>query len=70
MAHATGSKTFWVVVADEAQAILYSRETRRAPLVRMARLTNEAARRKTGVQVISSGSSWPSASGSGNRWAA
>ncbi len=47
--HRTSQNSFWVVVADEAQAIFYGRETRHAPdLVQLFRLTNDAARKKSG----------------------
>ncbi len=36
-----------IVVADEAAAVFYSRENRRAPLCERSRLENEAARKKT-----------------------
>ncbi len=48
MAAVSNRKPFWVVVADEAEAILYGRETRSGPLVEMDRLRNDDARRKTG----------------------
>jgi protein required for attachment to host cells len=41
-------KAYWVVAANESQAIFYSRETKRAPLVEFLSLENEAARKKTG----------------------
>ena len=41
-------KPYWIVVADEASAIVYARDTRRAPLRELFSLRNEAARRKTG----------------------
>ena len=43
---------FLVVVADEALAIIYGRETRRAPLQERHRLENHVARRK-GVELVS-----------------
>lgn len=41
-------KTFWIVVADEARAIVYTRDTRRAPLIELFSLENDAGRRKPG----------------------
>ncbi len=43
----TGNKCFWVVVADESNAIVYARDTRRGPLRELFSLGNEAARKKT-----------------------
>lgn len=43
---------FLVVVADEARAIIYGRETRRAPLHEIHRLENDVARRK-GIELVS-----------------
>ncbi len=41
-------KAWWVVVADEASAVIYRRETRRSPLQVHLALSNEAARKKLG----------------------
>ncbi len=41
-------KTYWIVVADEARAIVYTRDTRRAPLTESFSLENDAGRRKPG----------------------
>lgn len=41
-------KTFWIVVADESQATIYTRDTRRASLAKMCSLENTAGRRKPG----------------------
>lgn len=41
-------RTYWVVVADEANAVVYQRSTRRAPLRELITLSNESARQKTG----------------------
>jgi protein required for attachment to host cells len=41
-------KAYWVVVADESQAIFYTRDTRRAPLLEFLALDNEAGRMKSG----------------------
>jgi protein required for attachment to host cells len=43
---------YWVVVADEAIAIVYSRDTRSGPLREVFSLNNEVARKKT-EQLIS-----------------
>lgn len=40
-------KTYWVVVADESCAIVYTRDTKRAPLDELFSLQNETARKKT-----------------------
>lgn len=46
--HKTSENPFWVVVADEAQAIFYGRESRHAPdLFELFKLTNDAARKKS-----------------------
>ena len=41
-------KKYWVVVADESSATIYTRDTRRAPLVAHLTFENPVARRKTG----------------------
>jgi len=41
-------KTYWVVVADESQAIFYTRDNKRAPLLEFLALSNEAGRKKAG----------------------
>lgn len=41
------SKSYWVVLANEACVIFYDRSTRRGPLKEMFRLDNEVARKKT-----------------------
>lgn len=41
-------KTYWIVVADEVRAIVYTRESQRAPLVEYFSLDNEAGRKKAG----------------------
>jgi protein required for attachment to host cells len=46
-AASTAERSFWVVVADESRAIIYTRETRRAPMQELFSLENEAARVKT-----------------------
>ena len=45
-------KYFWVVVADESNAIVYARDTRSGPLRKVFSLDNKAARMKT-EQLIS-----------------
>ena len=44
---ANSKKFFWVVVADESNAIVYARDTRSGPLRKVFSLDNEAARMKT-----------------------
>ncbi len=39
-------KTFWVVVADESKAIIYTKDLKRDPLQELHTLTNETAREK------------------------
>ena len=41
-------KKYWVVVADESQAIIYTQDTTRAPLREISTLENGAARKKIG----------------------
>jgi len=41
-------KTYWIIVADEAQAIFYTRNARRSPLLELLSLENETGRKKTG----------------------
>lgn len=41
-------RSFWVIVADESKAIIYSRKTRHGPMKELFTLENEAARVKTG----------------------
>jgi protein required for attachment to host cells len=41
-------KTYWIVVADESQAIIYTRNERRAPLLELLSLENPEARKKKG----------------------
>lgn len=45
-AKSLSEKQFWVVVADEAQAIFYTQDTTHSPLKEMAVYENEAARKK------------------------
>ena len=51
----TGDKCFWVVVADEANVIVYARDSRRGPLRELFSLENEAARKKTDELISDSG---------------
>lgn len=44
----SAEKSYWIVVADESQAIFYTRNTRRAPLQRFLALENPAGRKKIG----------------------
>ena len=48
-------KHFWVVVADESNAIVYARDTRSGPLRKVFSLDNEAARMKTEQLISDSG---------------
>ncbi len=48
-------RAFWVVVADEAQAFIYTRDTRRGALNELARLENPDARKKAGELVSDRG---------------
>lgn len=41
-------KTYWIVVADEGQATIYTRNTKSAPMVELLSLENEVARKKIG----------------------
>lgn len=41
-------KTYWIVVADESRASIYTRHAKRAPLIEFLSLENEASRKKTG----------------------
>ncbi len=48
-------KTFWVVVADESQAIVYTRDAKRAPLTELFSLSSEAGRKKPGEMLADRG---------------
>lgn len=48
-------KVYWVVVADESQALIYSRDTRTGPLLPVSSLTNEAGRKKAAELVSDRG---------------
>jgi len=39
-------KTYWIVVADESRATIYTRRAKRAPLVELLSLKNEISRKK------------------------
>lgn len=41
-------KTYWIVVADESRATVYTRDARRAPLIEFFSLENEVSRMKVG----------------------
>lgn len=41
-------KNFWIVVADESRATVYTRKARRSPLIELLTLDNEMGRKKTG----------------------
>lgn len=47
-ANSHAEKTYWIVVANEAQAIIYTRSERRSPLVESLSLENAEARKKKG----------------------
>ena len=51
----SSEKVFWVVVADESKAIIYTRATRSGPLREVFSLANEAARMKTEELISDSG---------------
>ena len=48
-------KTSWVVVADEASAIVFERENSRAPLCKRFALENPSARKKTSERLADRG---------------
>ncbi|MBT8132691.1 MAG: host attachment protein [Gammaproteobacteria bacterium] len=48
-------KVFWVVVADEARAVIYARATKRGPLSEAFSLENEVAQMKTEQLISDSG---------------
>ena len=41
-------KTYWIVVADESRANIYTRRARRSPLIELLALENAMGRKKTG----------------------
>ena len=51
----SSEKVFWIVVADESKAIIYSRATRSGPLSEVFSLANDAARMKTDELISDSG---------------
>jgi len=52
---ASSEKFFWVVVADEAKAVVYARASKSGPLHEVFSLENEAARMKTEQLISDSG---------------
>ena len=46
---------YWVVVADESNAIVYSRDSKSGPMREMYSLANDAARMKTSELISDSG---------------
>jgi len=53
--HEANEKNYWIVVADEARAIVYARENKRSPLQESFRLDNPEARVKTGDLITDRG---------------
>lgn len=53
--NATNEKCFWVVVANEASVIVYTRDSRSGPLRKHFTANNEAARKKTDQLISDSG---------------
>ena len=51
----TGDKVYWVVVADEASATVYARDSLSGPLRELFSLGNEAAQMKTDQLISDSG---------------
>ena len=54
-AHSNADKAFWVVVADESQAIIYTRERKSGPMQESFRLENADARKKRGELISDRG---------------
>lgn len=52
---ASSDRFYWVVVADEAMAIVYARETLSGPMLEQFSLNNETARKKTDQLISDSG---------------
>ena len=50
-----GEKKYWVIVADESQATIYTQDTTRSPLEEMAVFNNEAARKTIDDLISDSG---------------
>ncbi|MGI9238191.1 MAG: host attachment protein [Woeseiaceae bacterium] len=48
----SSGKKYWIVVADESRAEIYTRDARRAPLAKILSLENATSRMKTG-EIIS-----------------
>lgn len=51
----TSDKVYWVVVADESNAIVYARDSLSGPLYELFSLDNETARQKTDELISDSG---------------
>ena len=47
--------SYWVVVADESKAVVYSQKTRRSPLQELFSLENDTARQKTATLISDHG---------------
>jgi len=60
-----GQKVCWVVVADEARALVYGRDTRTGPHVEILSLANEAGRKKAADLVCGRGGRSFGSSGKG-----
>ncbi len=58
-------KAFWVVVADEAQAVIYTRDKKSGPLTELTRLENPDGRKKPGELVSDRGGRSFDSSGQG-----
>lgn len=54
-AESLSQKSYWVVVADESRAIVYTRDTKRSPLSELFELENPVARQKTASQISDRG---------------
>lgn len=54
-AKSSADKAFWVVVADESQAIIYTRERKSGPMHELLRLENADGRKKRGELVSDRG---------------
>lgn len=47
--------SYWIVVADESRAVVYSQETRRSPLQELFSVENDTARQKTATLISDRG---------------
>lgn len=45
---ASRKKSYWIIVADESNAIIYTQELKHSPLEKLAEFENEVSRRKVG----------------------